>query len=202
MDEFHGGKVTISLQWNYRETKGKENPGSSVHIPRKARIPSGRRNGYTTEQPDHSTRMHNGFRTRGAAARNQPSCRRKDPGGNPSRIPRTNVAIGSTLTEEGRKELCGLLRRNLDIFAWKPADMTGVPWHIVEHKLNIRKGCLPIRQKKRGKAPQRNKAICEEVEKLVDANIMKEVHYHSWLSNPVMVKNMTTARECAWISKT
>nr|GEX85061.1 reverse transcriptase domain-containing protein [Tanacetum cinerariifolium] len=35
------------------------------------------------------------------------------------------VAIGSTLTEEGRKELCGLLRCNLDIFAWKPADMMG-----------------------------------------------------------------------------
>nr|GEX45205.1 hypothetical protein [Tanacetum cinerariifolium] len=37
-------------------------------------------------------------------------------------------------------------------------------------------------------APQKNKAIYEEVEKLVDAGIMKEVHYHSWLSNPVMAK--------------
>nr|GEV97140.1 reverse transcriptase domain-containing protein [Tanacetum cinerariifolium] len=37
------------------------------------------------------------------------------------------VAIGSTLTEEGRKELCGLLRRYLDVFAWKSADMNGVP---------------------------------------------------------------------------
>ncbi|GKE02462.1 hypothetical protein Tco_1390445 [Tanacetum coccineum] len=43
-------------------------------------------------------------------------------------------------------------------------------------------------QKKRGQAPERNKAIQEEVEKLVDVGIMKEVHYHSWLSNPVMVK--------------
>ncbi|GJU80758.1 reverse transcriptase domain-containing protein [Tanacetum coccineum] len=60
------------------------------------------------------------------------------------------IAIGSTLTEEGRKELCGLLRRNLDIFAWKPADMTRVLRHIVEHRLNIREGCLPVRQKKRG----------------------------------------------------
>ncbi|GJX07465.1 reverse transcriptase domain-containing protein [Tanacetum coccineum] len=41
--------------------------------------------------------------------------------------PKQTVAICSTLTEEGRKELCSLLRRNLDIFAWKPADMTGVP---------------------------------------------------------------------------
>ncbi|GJT55425.1 hypothetical protein Tco_0990479 [Tanacetum coccineum] len=36
------------------------------------------------------------------------------------------IAIGSTLTTEGQKVLCDLLRRNLDIFAWKPADMTGV----------------------------------------------------------------------------
>ncbi|GJX55530.1 hypothetical protein Tco_0285427 [Tanacetum coccineum] len=28
----------------------------------------------------------------------------------------------------------------------------------------------------------------DEVEKLVDVGIMKEVHYHMWLSNPVMVK--------------
>ncbi|GKF39563.1 hypothetical protein Tco_0119624 [Tanacetum coccineum] len=102
--------------------------------------------------------------------------------------PEQTVAIGSTLTEEGRKELYGLLRHNLDIFAWKLADMTGIPRHIAEHRLNIRERCLPVRQKKRGQAPERNKAIHEEVEKLVDAGIMKEVHYHSWLSNPVMVK--------------
>nr|GEW44189.1 reverse transcriptase domain-containing protein [Tanacetum cinerariifolium] len=40
--------------------------------------------------------------------------------------PVQTIAIGSTLTEEGRKELCGLLRRNLDIFSWKPANMTRV----------------------------------------------------------------------------
>ncbi|GJV19929.1 hypothetical protein Tco_1368949 [Tanacetum coccineum] len=102
--------------------------------------------------------------------------------------PEQTIAIGSTLTEKGRKELCTLLGQNLDVFAWKPADMTGVPRHAAEHRLNVREGCLPIRQKKRGQAPERNKAIQEEVEKLVDARIMKEVHYHSWLSNPVMVK--------------
>ncbi|GJT34306.1 hypothetical protein Tco_0924725 [Tanacetum coccineum] len=102
--------------------------------------------------------------------------------------PEHTVAIGSTLTEKGRKELCSLLKQNLDIFVWKPADMTGVPRSIAEHRLNIREECLPVRQKKRGQAPERNKAIQEEVEKLVDAGIMKEVHYHSWLSNLVMVK--------------
>ncbi|GJT38852.1 hypothetical protein Tco_0938717 [Tanacetum coccineum] len=51
--------------------------------------------------------------------------------------PEQTIAIGSTLIEKGRKELCALLRKNLDIFAWKPTDMTGVPRHIAEHHLNV-----------------------------------------------------------------
>ncbi|GJW70040.1 reverse transcriptase domain-containing protein [Tanacetum coccineum] len=115
--------------------------------------------------------------------------------------PEQTVAIGSTLTEKRRKELCSLLKQNLDVFAWKPADMTGVPRNIAEHRLNIRKGYSPIRQKKRGQAPETNKVIQEEVEKLVDAGIMKEVHYHSWLSNPVMVKKHDELGECVLTSK-
>ncbi|GJT00481.1 hypothetical protein Tco_0821650 [Tanacetum coccineum] len=102
--------------------------------------------------------------------------------------PKQTIAIGSTLTKEGQKELCDLLRHNLDIFAWKPADMTGVPRHIAEHRLNVREGCPPVRQRKRSQALERNKAIREEVEKLVDVGIIKEVHYHTWLLNPIMVK--------------
>ncbi|GJW44091.1 reverse transcriptase domain-containing protein [Tanacetum coccineum] len=106
---------------------------------------------------------------------------------NPEYLEQT-VMIGSTLTEEGRNKLCGLLQRNLDIFAWKPTDMTGVPRHIAEHRLNVWEGCSPVRQKKRGQAADRNQAIQEEVGKLVEAGIMKEEHYHDWLSNLVMVK--------------
>ncbi|GJX22672.1 reverse transcriptase domain-containing protein [Tanacetum coccineum] len=108
--------------------------------------------------------------------------------------PEQTVAIGSTLTEKGRKELCSLLKQNLDIFAWKPANMTGVPRNIAEHRLNIREGYSPVRQKKKGQAPERNKVIQEEVENLVEARIMKEVHYHSWLSNPMPfgLKNVGT----------
>nr|GEX60825.1 hypothetical protein [Tanacetum cinerariifolium] len=42
--------------------------------------------------------------------------------------------------------------------------------------------------KKRGQAPKRAKAIQLEVQKLVEAGILREVYYHDWLSNPVMVK--------------
>ncbi|GKF30174.1 hypothetical protein Tco_0096516, partial [Tanacetum coccineum] len=106
---------------------------------------------------------------------------------NPDYLEQT-IMIGSTLIEEGRNKLCDLLQRNLDVFAWKPADMTSIPRHITEHWFNIREGCPPVRQKRRSQAANRNQTIQEEVEKLMDAGIMKEVHYHSWLSNPVMVK--------------
>ncbi|GJX35376.1 hypothetical protein Tco_0246933 [Tanacetum coccineum] len=56
---------------------------------------------------------------------------------------------------------------------------------IVEERI---KGCSPVRQKKRGQPADRNQAIQKEVGKLVEAGIMKEVHYHDWLYNPVMVK--------------
>nr|GEX72330.1 reverse transcriptase domain-containing protein [Tanacetum cinerariifolium] len=48
-----------------------------------------------------------------------------------------------------------------------------------KHRLNVHKGCPPVRHKKRSQAPERNKAIQEEVEKLIEVGIMKEVHYHS-----------------------
>ncbi|GKE36684.1 hypothetical protein Tco_1460089 [Tanacetum coccineum] len=92
--------------------------------------------------------------------------------------PEQTVMIGSTLTEEGRNKLCNLLQRNLDIFSWKPADMIGVPRHIAKHRLNMREGCSPVWQKKRRQAADRNQAIQEEVGKLVEVGIMKEVHYH------------------------
>ncbi|GJT49234.1 reverse transcriptase domain-containing protein [Tanacetum coccineum] len=98
------------------------------------------------------------------------------------------VMIGSDLAEKTRSKLCNLLQRSLDIFAWTPTDMTGVPRQIAEHNLNVRKGCQPVRQKKRGQAAERNVAINDKVSKLVTAGIMREVQYHDWLSNPVMVK--------------
>nr|GEV34226.1 reverse transcriptase domain-containing protein [Tanacetum cinerariifolium] len=53
-------------------------------------------------------------------------------------------------------------------------DMIGIPRSIAEHRLNIYKGCPPIRQKRKGQAPNRNKAIQEEVSKLIEAQIMRE----------------------------
>nr|GEY20185.1 reverse transcriptase domain-containing protein [Tanacetum cinerariifolium] len=101
-------------------------------------------------------------------------------------FPDQEVVIGGTLSDKGCTELCSVLKKNLDIFVWQPSDMTGVPRSVAEHRLNIREGYSPVRQKKKGQAPERAKAIQAKVQKLVEAGIMKEVYYHDWLSNPVM----------------
>ncbi|GJV05034.1 hypothetical protein Tco_1338603 [Tanacetum coccineum] len=64
----------------------------------------------------------------------------------------------------------------------------GVPQSIVEHRLDIREGYPTVRQKKRGQAPERAKAIQVEIQKLIEAGILWEVYYHDWLSNPIMVR--------------
>nr|GFD18195.1 reverse transcriptase domain-containing protein [Tanacetum cinerariifolium] len=37
------------------------------------------------------------------------------------------VVVRGSLSDKGHTELYALLKMNLDIFAWQPSDMTGVP---------------------------------------------------------------------------
>ncbi|GJW64192.1 reverse transcriptase domain-containing protein [Tanacetum coccineum] len=110
-------------------------------------------------------------------------------------FPDQEVAIGVMLSVKAWTELCSLLKENFDIFAWQQSDMTGVPRSIAKHRLNIQEGYSPVRQKKRGQALERAKAIQTEVQKLIVAGIMREVYYHEWLSNPVMVKKHDGSRQ-------
>ncbi|GJV81092.1 reverse transcriptase domain-containing protein [Tanacetum coccineum] len=76
------------------------------------------------------------------------------------------------------------------------AHITGVPRIVTiggesfntEHRINELKHLEPVKQKKRSLAPERNKAIHTQVEELTKANILREVKYQTWVSNPVIVK--------------
>nr|GEW07217.1 hypothetical protein [Tanacetum cinerariifolium] len=98
------------------------------------------------------------------------------------------ITIGGVVSTKTRTKLCTLLKRNLDIFAWQPSDMTGVSRSIAEYRFDIREGYSPVIQKKRKQASERAKAIQVEEQKLVEVGILREVYYHDWLYKPVMVK--------------
>nr|GEX30719.1 reverse transcriptase domain-containing protein [Tanacetum cinerariifolium] len=59
-------------------------------------------------------------------------------------FPDQEVVVGGSLSDRGRTELCSLLKKNLDIFAWQPSDMTRVPRSVAKHRLNIRERCPPL----------------------------------------------------------
>ena len=82
------------------------------------------------------------------------------------------------------------LRDNQDVFAWSHEDMLGIDPSIIVHKLNVSPLFPPIRQKKRVFAQERDKAIAEEVQKLLEADFIREVYYPDYLANVVMVKKV------------
>ncbi|GKE27472.1 hypothetical protein Tco_1442856 [Tanacetum coccineum] len=51
--------------------------------------------------------------------------------------PDQTIRIGRNLTTECMSGLIKILRRHNDAFAWSPADMTGIPRFVAEHKLRL-----------------------------------------------------------------
>jgi hypothetical protein len=80
------------------------------------------------------------------------------------------------------------LRSNVDVFAWKPADMPGVPRNLIEHSLNVNGKAKPIKQKLRQFTRDKKEAIRVEVTWLLAAGFIKEVYHPEWLANPVLVR--------------
>ena len=98
--------------------------------------------------------------------------------------------IGSRLAEDLIHPLIHFLKQNKDVFAWKQEDMGGIDPAIITHRLNVSPSFKPVKQKRRSFAPERQKAINEEVGKLLQAGAIREVEYPEWLANVVLVKKV------------
>ncbi|XP_074577531.1 uncharacterized protein LOC141833939 [Curcuma longa] len=99
----------------------------------------------------------------------------------------TVVQIAADLPPELKESLGACLLRNQDVFAWSTEDLTGVPPSIAVHRLNVLPDSRPVKQKRRHFGPEQNRVIREEVQKLLKAGHIKEVHFPTWLSNVVLV---------------
>jgi hypothetical protein len=65
--------------------------------------------------------------------------------------------------------LIDFLRANIDIFAWSPSDMPGIPKEVTEHALEIQAGSKPVKQRLRRFDEEKRKVIGEEIHKLLEA---------------------------------
>ena len=66
--------------------------------------------------------------------------------------------------------------------------MGGIDHAVIMHRLNVSPSFKPIKQKRRIFVPERQKAMNEEVVKLLRAEAIREVEYSDWLANVVLVK--------------
>ncbi|GJS13673.1 reverse transcriptase domain-containing protein [Tanacetum coccineum] len=104
--------------------------------------------------------------------------------------PEQLVTIRGGLFAECRHALIHTLQKNVDIFAWTPADMTGIPRAITEHSLDTYPHIEPKEQKKRSLAPDKRKVVIDEVNEWLKAGIVRRVRYPTWVANPVLVKKV------------
>jgi hypothetical protein len=74
------------------------------------------------------------------------------------------------------------------MFAWSAKDLTGVDRSFIEHRLNIDPSVKPRRKKLRKMSDDKVVAVKSEVQRLLDATIIREVMYPKWLDNTVLVE--------------
>jgi hypothetical protein len=98
------------------------------------------------------------------------------------------VIIRSDLSPDEEGRLAQFLQQNKDVFAWSAKDLTGVDRSFIEHRLNIDPSVKPRRQKLRKMSDDKVIAVKSEVQRLLDATVIREVMYPKWLANTVPVK--------------
>jgi hypothetical protein len=84
--------------------------------------------------------------------------------------------------------LVQFLQKNKDVFAWSAKDLTGVDRSFIEHQLNIDPEVKPRMQKLRKMSDDKVVAVKSDVQRLLDASVIREVMYPKWLANTVPIK--------------
>jgi hypothetical protein len=97
------------------------------------------------------------------------------------------VIIGANLSKEEETELIETLAKNKDIFTWLASDLKGVSRDIIQHALDINPKMRPKKQRHRKMSEDIILAAKAEVQRLLDANVIREVKHSEWLANVVLV---------------
>ncbi|XP_057543932.1 uncharacterized protein LOC130823331 [Amaranthus tricolor] len=98
------------------------------------------------------------------------------------------IKIGKDLPDTVKQDIVATIAEFRDVFAFCTEEMPGIPNSVACHKLDIKPGHKPVKQKLRHQGRERTEAAKEEVEKLLRAGFIKECQYSEWLSNVVLVK--------------
>jgi hypothetical protein len=116
-------------------------------------------------------------------------------------VPDRKVIIGANLSKEEETELIETLTKNKDIFAWSASNLKGVRRDIIQHALDINPKMRPKKQRQRKISEDRILEAKAKVQRLLDANVIREVKYLEWIANEVLVpKKNGKMRMCIYFT--
>ena len=98
------------------------------------------------------------------------------------------IKIGKDLPDAIKNDVVATIADCRDIFAFTTEEMPGIPTSVMCHRLDIKPGYKPVKQKLRHQGKERIDAAKTEVEKLLKAGFIRECKYSDWISNVVLVK--------------
>lgn len=101
------------------------------------------------------------------------------------------VKIGRGMISDLRINLISLLQEHSNVFAYSADEMPGIPPSVISHHLSINPAIKPVQQRRRSFSFEKNRAIQEEVDKLLTAGFIEPCRYPEWLANVVMVRKNT-----------
>ncbi|VFQ74449.1 unnamed protein product [Cuscuta campestris] len=90
------------------------------------------------------------------------------------------VRIGANLPEDLKEQITRVLQEYAGIFAWSVADMPGIDRPVICHRLAVREGSRPVRQKKRYLASDRRDFVKKEVKDLLSVDLPVNKPTEQW----------------------
>jgi hypothetical protein len=101
------------------------------------------------------------------------------------------VKISKYLPAQIKSKYVELLRQYKDVFAWSYDDLKTYDTSVIEHKIPLKHGIKPFKQKLRKINPFLLPLIEREVKKLLDAKIIIPLRCSKWVANlvPIRKKN-------------
>ena len=63
---------------------------------------------------------------------------------------------------------------------------------MIEHKLAVNNDAKPVKQVRRKQSKEKLEFIISEVDKLIEAGVIRAVHHPTWVANPVVVPKPLT----------
>jgi hypothetical protein len=102
-----------------------------------------------------------------------------------------NIKLSKLLPVDQKIRYVDLFKEFIEVFAWTYEDLKTYDTNIIQHRIPLKVGSKPFRQKLRQVNPILFPVIEKELKKLLDAKIIVPLRYSSWVANlvPVRKKN-------------